>query len=120
MDEATLTATIAVDLASADGSVTPCCCQCGRVGTRGFEVIPRGHVHGELVDGAPEMVGPFIVCKSQKACRKRRGRLMKRLRWWWRYEASVWIVVNITHRREMRERTARMHSAIKDAQAKHR
>lgn len=40
--------------------------------------------------------------------------------WWWRYEATVWIVTNITHRQEMRERNARMQSVINDARAKYR
>ncbi len=42
------------------------CCQCGREGYNGFAVIPQA-TH----EPTGTVVGPFIVCASAKACRRR-------------------------------------------------
>lgn len=42
------------------------CCQCGREGTRGYKVIPQA-VH----EPTGAVVGPFVVCASDAACRRR-------------------------------------------------
>lgn len=48
---------------------TKICAQCGRVGVRGFMVLPAGSV--TLPGGAVQQLGAIILCANKTACRSR-------------------------------------------------